>query len=142
MKSRVLIFLLIAIMMMGSTILTSCNPTIEPINVTLIIEAGDDEILNVTMPISYKDPTVLMLVSEAAMIYELNVTYNDNNDSVKDIEGYLERKEENGVSYFWEYLINGNLPENTTGGKANAQEITDGMVVKYVYSSYNPNTGS
>ena len=137
-RSKVLIFLLMALLMTGSVILSSCGATTEPINVTLIIEAGEDEILNVTMPIAMKDPTVLALVSEAAVIYELNVTYNDNNDSVKDIENYTYRTDENGVMYFWEYLINDVLPENTTGGKANAQPITDGMKITYKYSSYDP----
>jgi len=137
-RSKVLIFLLLAVMMTGSLILSSCGATIEPINVTLIIEAGDEEILNVTMPISMKEPTVLALVSEAAAIYEVNVTYNDNNDSVLNIENYNQRTDESGVAYFWEYLLDGVLPENATGGKANAQEIKDGMVVTYRYSSYDP----
>ena len=139
-KSKVLIFLLMALLMTGSVILSSCGATTEPINVTLVIEAGDDEILHVTMPIAMKEPTVLALVSEAAVIYELNVTYNDNNDSVRDIENYTYRTDENGVTYFWEYLINDVLPENTTGGKANAQPITDGMKITYKYSSYDPKT--
>lgn len=139
-KSRVLIFLLIVVMMSGTLIFSSCGETTEPINVTLIIEAGDDEILNVNMTLTDKEPTVLSLISEAAVVYELNVTYNDNNDSVVDIESYKYRTDDNGVSYFWEYLVNGVLPENTTGGKANAQILTDGMTIKYVYSSINLNS--
>lgn len=139
-KNRVLIFLLIAVMMTGNMLLASCTGAVEPINVTLIIEAGEDEILNVTMPIDVANPTVMNLVQEAAIVYELNITYNDNVDSVMDIEQYKYRTDDTGITYFWEYLINGTLPENTTGGKANAQAITDGMVVKYIYSSYNPNT--
>lgn len=139
-KNRVLIFLLIAVMMTGNMLLASCTGAVEPINVTLIIQAGEDEILNVTMPIDVANPTVMNLVQEAAIVYELNITYNDNVDSVKDIEGYAQKTDDNGVSYFWEYLVDGTLPENTTGGKANAQGIKDGMVIKYIYSSYNPTT--
>lgn len=139
-KSRILILLLISLMITSVMMITSCTATIEPINVTLIITAGEDEILNVDMPISMKEPTVLALVSEAAMIYEIDITYNDNGDSVKDIENYLEKKDENGIAYFWEYLINDQLPENTTGGKAKDQEIKDGMTITYRYATYDPNT--
>lgn len=139
-KSRILILLLISLMITSVIMTTSCTATIEPINVTLVIVAGDDEILNVTMPISLKEPTVLALVSEAAVIYEIDITYNENGDSVKDIDNYLEKKDESGVSYFWEYLINDQLPENTTGGKAKDQEIKDGMTVTYRYATYDPST--
>jgi hypothetical protein len=141
-RSKVLIFLLLAVMMTGSLILSSCGATIEPINVTLIIEAGDEEILNVTMPISMKDPTVLALVSEAAAIYELNVTYIENVDSiavdVNDIENYKTRTDENGIAYFWDFLVDGVQRDATTGGKANVFELKDGMVIKYVYTTFDP----
>ena len=140
-RNKLLIFLLVAIVMTGSLIFSSCTATIEPINATLIILAGEEEILNVTMPIAVKEPTVMALVNEAAIVYELNVTYNDNGDSIKDIETYTEKRDpDTGVAYFWEYLLDGVLPENTTGGKANAQPIKDGMVVTYRYAVYDPAT--
>jgi hypothetical protein len=140
-RNKVLIFAIVVVMMATSLIFSSCTATIEPIKVTLIIQAGEEEVINVTMPIAVKEPTIMALVNEAAMVYELNITYNENGDSVQDIEEYKFRTDaDTGISYFWEYLIDGVLPENATGGKANAQEIKDGMVITYRYSTYDPSS--
>jgi|BioPla2DNA2_1021312.scaffolds.fasta_scaffold51956_2 hypothetical protein len=132
MSKKVLILLLAATIVF--TMLTSCATTVEEINVTLIITAGEEEILNQVIPMNYKDPTVLMLVKEAAVLYEIPVVYNENDDSVLHI-GEYEAKDVENITYFWEYMINDVLPENTTGGKANAQAIKDGDVIHYIYSS-------
>jgi len=115
--------------------LTSCTTSAQEITVTLKITAGEDEVFNDNIKLSYADPTVLTLVSEAdAMNDSLTVVYNDAGDSVKDINDYLDTSDDTTI-YFWEYTINGVLPANETGGKAGSQPIVDGDVVEYVYSS-------
>lgn len=138
-KTRVLILFLVTAMLFG--VLSSCTTSADEITVTLQIIAGDDEILDADIKLSYADPTVLMLVSEAAALYEINVVYNADNDSVLDIGDYKDQTVDN-VMYFWEYYINGVLPENTTGGKAKDQAIKDGDVITYMYASYDMSTAT
>lgn len=134
---RVLILLVAAAVMIG--MFASCATTTEEITVKLIITAGDEEILNSDFTLNYKDPTVLMLVNEAAVLYELDVTLNEDGDSVLNIGEYEDKTVDN-IMYFWEYYINGVLPENSTGGKANAQTIKNGDTIQYVYSSFDMNS--
>ncbi|MFA6948632.1 MAG: hypothetical protein WCQ72_06600 [Eubacteriales bacterium] len=132
-KCRALILLLTAVLL--GVMLTSCTTSAQEITVTLKITAGEDEVFNDNIKLSYADPTVLTLVSEAdAMNDSLTVVYNDAGDSVKDINDYLDTSDDTTI-YFWEYTINGVLPANETGGKAGSQPIVDGDVVEYVYSS-------
>jgi len=136
-KLKVLIFVLLLAMSMG--LFSSCGEPIEEIRATLKIIAGDDEILDVTIPLKLKEPTVLALFLEATMIYAINYTLNDNGDSVLTIEDYVDRTE-GTIDYFWEYLKDGVLPDNTTGGKAKDDKIVDGMVITYVYATYDTST--
>jgi len=132
-KNKLLILFFVAVLLFGQIFFSSCTTSANEITVRLTIRAGEEELLDDYISLSYPDPTVLMLISEASMLYEINVVYNDNNDSVKDIEEYKDKTDGN-LMYFWEYTINGVLPENTTGGKANAQPIKDGDEIVYMYS--------
>ena len=123
-----------------ASFLAACSSNAEEITVTLIITAGEDEIFNGPIKLNYENPTVLMLIQEAAILYEFDITLNERGDSIKSIKEYNDYKDENNIDHFWEYKINGVLPENTTGGKANAQPIADGDVIEYVYSTFDPAT--
>lgn len=138
-KARVLILLLVTVIICG--VMASCTTNANEITVTLQIIAGEDEVLDTQVKLSYENPTVLMLVSEAAAMYEIDVVYNDANDSVLDIAEYKDQVVDD-VMYFWEYYINGVLPENNTGGKAKDQVIKDGDVITYTYSTYDMSTAS
>ncbi|NLB15958.1 MAG: hypothetical protein GX827_04020 [Clostridiales bacterium] len=132
-KTRALVLILLAALLCGA--FSACGAETNEINVTLIIEAGDDLIFDQHMKLDYENPTVLMLVKEAAILYELPITYNANDDSVQDIGDYKEYDDlENNLSYFWEYSINDVFPDAQTGGKANAQPIVEGDVIRYVYT--------
>ena len=137
MKNKKLVVLALIFAMLAN-FLVSCTSNAEEITVTLIITAGEDEIFNDNIKLSYENPTVLMLIQEAAILYEFDITLNDRGDSIKSIKQYTDYKDENNIDHFWEYKINGVLPENTTGGKANAQPIVDGDVIEYVYSTFDP----
>ena len=136
-KIKVLMFILIAAMLVG--IFSSCGEPPEKITVRLIITAGDDEILDVPMVLEHKEPTVLSLFKEAAVMYEINYTLNSKEDSVLTIEHYVDYSE-GGIDYFWEYTKDGQLPDNQTGGKANDDIIKDGQVINYIYSTYDTTT--
>ncbi|NLZ37130.1 MAG: DUF4430 domain-containing protein [Clostridiales bacterium] len=138
-KTRVLVLILLTALLCG--IFAGCGEESKEITVTLIIEAGDDLIFEQQMKLDYENPNVLMLVKEAAILYELPITYNANDDSVKDIGEYKEYDDlENNFAYFWEYSINGVFPDAQTGGKANAQAIVDGDVITYVYTELDLDT--
>jgi len=121
-----------------ASLLVSCGSKIEPINVTLIVTANDEELFNMDIELNYKDPTVMMLVQEANILHNLGAVINENGDSVVDIGEYTAHDDENGISWFWEYMINDVYPDAQTGGKANAQAIVDGDVIHYVYASFDP----
>jgi len=140
MKTKKLVLLALVAALLSS-LLISCGQTTPIINVTLIITAGEEEVFHDTIEIQHKEPTLMMLVQEAAMLNGLNIVYNEAGDSVLDIGEYKSYKdEETGIDYFWEYLINGVMPDNATGGKANAQPIADGDVIEYIYSTFDPAT--
>ena len=137
MKTKKLVVFAIIIALLSSFII-SCEAT-PIVNVTLIITAGEEEVFNDTIEIQHKEPTLMMLVQEAAMLNGINVVYNEAGDSILDIGEYPSyTDEETGIQYFWEYKVNGALPDNATGGKANAQPIADGDVFEYVYSTFDP----
>ncbi len=122
-----------------ATMLMSCTTSASAINVTLKITAGEEEIFNDVVELTDKEPTILMLFQEAAILNEIPYVLNDAGDSVKDIADYPDyTDEETNISYFWEYLINGVQPDNETGGKANAQIVNDGDVIEYIYSTFDP----
>ena len=114
----------------------SCSSETTETNVVLVIEAGDDVFYDGKVTVDVENPTVMNVIMEV-MIQDpdIPIVLNENQDSILDIGEYTAHDEEN-ISYFWEYMINGVLPDNQTGGKANAQPVKEGDVITYIYSSY------
>ena len=133
-KIRTIALILTAVLMAG--IFASCSSETTEVTVMLIIEAGDDVFFDSKVTVDVENPTIMNVVKEVMIMYpEVPIVLNDSEDSIKDVGEYTEHQEDN-MAYFWEYTINGILPDNQTGGKANAQPVKEGDVIMYVYSSY------
>ena len=134
-KIRILALILIAALAAG--IFASCGEESTEITVTLIIDADDETtFFDNKVTIDVPNPTVMNVVKEVMIMYpEVPIVLNANEDSIKDVGEFTEHQEDN-MAYFWEYTINGILPDNQTGGKADAQPVKDGDVIMYIYSSY------
>ena len=133
-KLRAIAALLIAVLSLG--ILSSCSAETTETTVYLTIEAGDDVFYDNKVTVDVANPTVMNVIMEIMIADpDIPIVLNDAQDSIKDIGEYTEHEEE-GIAYFWEYSINGVLPDNQTGGKANAQPVKEGDVIVYMYSSY------
>jgi hypothetical protein len=134
-KCKTALLLAVTVLLFSMTLLSSCGEPIPEINVTLIIEADGEELLDKVYTLKLETPTVLSLVQQAVIDDEIQITLNPNEDSIQDMQGYKERTE-GTVSYFWEFIVNDVLLDNQTGGKAKDYVIKDGDVIKYVYSAY------
>jgi len=135
-KTRLVVLALMFALL--ANVLMACTTNEDPTNVTLIITTPDGEYFNQTIELTYEDPTVMMLVQEAAIMYELNIVYNEAGDSVKDIDTFTDHEDEDGWLYYWDYTVNDIVPDPQKGGKADAHVLQDGDVVKYTYNVLNP----
>lgn len=119
----------------------SCGDvTAQTISVTVKIVADDPEepILNTTFDLQSSNPTVLEAFIEACIVNEIDYNLTENEDSVLDIEEYVDYTDkETGIVYYWMYYINDVEPA-AGSGKANVNAVADGDVITYTYTSFDP----
>ena len=130
MKRMAKISILLVIVLIGAA-LSSCAGQIVETKVTLKITAGSEQIFNGSITVTNEDPTVLQIVKEAVMLYELRVVYDAEETRVKDVGIYRDTKIDN-VEYYWEYKINGVAPET---GRASTNIVKDGDTIEYVFAT-------
>lgn len=134
MKFTRVLALAIAVIM-AALCFVSCGA--QTINVNLKIDCGDADvpvILDVKVPMKSNDPTVLQTFIEGCLLNEMAYTLTANENSVKSIDVYDDYTDEEGVSYFWTFTVNGEeLP-----GFATDIVVADGDTIEYTYTSFSP----
>jgi len=119
----------------------SCGEPKVTVNVTLqIIDEKDpsNPILETPVTVESVKPTVLEAVREALFVNEISYTLDESEMSIVDIDEYKDldaTKSGDGLVYYWMYFINDVEPAS---GKAGDNTINEGDVIKYVYTSFNP----
>ncbi len=133
---RILSLAIVGIML--ALCVASCGAATPEINVTVKIVADDDTVLDVTLPIKDKEPTVLKAFIEACIINEIEYTLTEDQMGVLDIEEYKDLgadKSEDGLVHYWMYLLNGAEPKE---GRAGNNVIADGDVITFTYATLDP----
>ena len=118
----------------------SCGEPKVTVNVTVKIIADDpaNPILDTPITIESTNPTVLEAVREALFVNEIPYNLTDDQSSILDIQDYKDlaaNQSGDGLVYYWMYYLNDVEP---TTGKAVDNAITEGDVITYVYSSFDP----
>lgn len=131
--ARIAILLVIAII--GASLLSCASPIVET-KVTLKITAGSDQIFSGEITVNNENPTVLQIVKEAEMLYpgSFTVTY-DEDDTYVTAFNFYKQSTIDDVTYFWEYKLNGELPES---GKASTNTVANGDTIEYVFDTSTP----
>ena len=133
MKRMAKISILLVIVLVGAA-LCSCAGQIVETKVTLKMTAGSDQIFNGEITVTTENPTVLQIVKEAVILYGLDITYDEDETYVTKVSYYYNTTIDN-VEYFWEYKIDGVLPET---GRANTNTVANGSVIEYVFDTSTP----
>lgn len=131
-KMKIFALLLVSVLLVG--MFASCGTEKVIANVTVKVVAGDEILVN-DLPVTVegtaeKLPTVLEAVRLA--LIEMDLPCEDNDASVLRIGEYAE-VDEGDISYFWEYTLNGVLPNS---GKAGSNTVKDGDVIVFMYSPF------
>ena len=118
----------------------SCGEPKVKVNVTvkIIADNPDEPILDTPITIESTKPTVLEAVREALIVNEIPYNLTDDQSSILDIQDYKDlaaNQSGDGLVYYWMYYLNDVEP---TSGKAVDNEIAEGDVITYVYSSFDP----
>ncbi len=121
-----------------ASVMVSCGGPDVTSTVNLKFIAGNDEVFNSEVIIDGANPTVIDVVNEAIMMYGLRATLDSQNTSVEKASYYY-RTEIDGLTYYWEYTINGVLPET---GRANTNTVVTGDTIEYTFMIYDPATES
>jgi len=150
MKVKSLIFMLVAIMILVP-VFSSCASEQIKTNVTLKFVAGDQVLFNSPVEVAGEAPTVMLAVMEAtAANTNLLVEISEDGRSVNSANGFAAKQVEN-YKYYWEFTVNGELPDS---GTADTVAVSEGTEIvfsfnyvkmlengKFEYGSYDPSLG-
>ena len=139
MKLTRILTLALAFVMLALCAVSCGEPKIK-VNVTvkIIADNPDEPILDTPITIESTNPTVLEAVREALIVNEIPYNLTDDQSSILDIQDYKDlaaNQSGDGLVYYWMYYLNDVEP---TSGKAVDNEIAEGDVITYVYSSFDP----
>ncbi len=131
------IIALVLVAVFALSVCSSCVTDAAEIKVMLKITAGDDNIFNKEIGVS--DPegdgaTVIEVLKEAAAQYELQLTFDASEKSLKDVKNYKECSIDE-IPYYWNYTIDGVTPE---AGRAGDNYVADGGAIVYTFCYSEP----
>lgn len=131
-KFRVLSLVLAAVLLVG--ILAGCSTSASDIHVTLkFIDAEGNEIFNQDIAVNAEEPTVDLVVNEAANTYFDFIECKwDNRFALSVRDKIKEADYPDALDFYWLFFLNG---EEATA-KANLTAVKDGDVVEYKYTAF------
>ncbi|MCI8388474.1 MAG: DUF4430 domain-containing protein [Clostridiales bacterium] len=135
--TRIISLMIVGVLLALSFV--SCQGSVEKQEVTvtvrIIADDPDEPVLDTQITFKAETPTVLGAVIEACNKNEISYVLTDGEDSIKDIQEYVNYTDADGIMHYWMYYINDVEP---TSGKANTNAVADGDVILYQYIAFDP----